>query len=99
LQSMLRIRKESKRAKLLQYAERVWHLTQGSEDIRIEAAIEKTQKFFEQMGVKTRLSDYELGIDNIDTVLKQLESHRMVTLGERRDVTLEVSRKVLELSL
>lgn len=99
LPSMLRVRKESKRAKLLQYAERVWNLTQGSEDIRIEAAIEKTQNFFEQMGVKTRLTDYELGMDNVETVLKQLEAHRMVTLGERRDVTLEVSRKVLELSL
>ncbi|HCN89568.1 MAG TPA: NADH-dependent alcohol dehydrogenase, partial [Oxalobacteraceae bacterium] len=97
--SMLRVRKESKREKLLQYAQRVWNLTQGSEDIRIEAAIAKTQDFFEQMGVKTRLTDYELGIDNIDTVLKQLESHHMVTLGERLDVTLDVSRKVLELSL
>lgn len=99
LPSMLRVRKESKRAKLLQYAQRVWNLTQGSEDVRIEAAIEKTQKFFEQMGVKTRLTDYELDMDNIDTVLKQLEAHRMVNLGERLDVTLEVSRKVLELSL
>ena len=57
------------------------------------------QKFFEQMGVKTRLRDYELGMDSIDMVLKQLESQRMVTLGERLDVTLEVSRQVLELSL
>ena len=99
LPSMLRVRKESKRAKLLQYAQRVWNLTQGSEDVRIEAAIEKTQAFFEQMGVKTRLIDYELGMDDVNTVLKQLEAHRMVTLGERRDVTLDVSRKVLELSL
>jgi NADP-dependent alcohol dehydrogenase len=96
---MLRIRKESKRAKLLQYAARVWDLTDGDEDARVDAAIEKTQGFFEQMGVKTRLGDYALGADSIDAVIKQLESHRMVTLGERRDVTLEVSRKVLELSL
>ena len=99
LPSMLRVRKESKRAKLLQYAQRVWNLTQGSEDIRIEAAIAKTQDFFEQMGVKTRLIDYELGMDDVNTVLTQLEAHHMVTLGERRDVTLDVSRKVLELSL
>jgi len=99
LPSMLRVRKESKREKLLQYAQRVWNLTQGSEDIRIEAAIAKTQDFFEQMGVKTRLTDYELGMDDVETVLKQLEAHRMVTLGERLDVTLDVSRKVLELSL
>jgi len=99
LPSMLRIRKESKRAKLLQYAARVWDLRDGDDDARIDAAIAKTQAFFEQMGVKTRLSAYSLGSEHIDTVLKQLESHRMVTLGERRDVTLEVSRQVLELSL
>ena len=29
----------------------------------------------------------------------KLEAHRMTKLGERRDVTLEVSRKVLELAL
>jgi NADP-dependent alcohol dehydrogenase len=99
LPSMLRVRKDGKRAKLLQYATRVWNLTHGDEDIRINTAIEKTQQFFEQMGVKTRLSDYALGGESIDAVLKQLESHRMVTLGERRDVTLDISRQVLELSL
>ncbi|EGF31784.1 Alcohol dehydrogenase [Oxalobacteraceae bacterium IMCC9480] len=99
LPSMLRVRKEGKRAKLLQYAARVWHLTEGDEDTRIEAAIVKTQEFFEQMGVKTRLSDYDLKAEVVEEVLAQLGAHKMTTLGERRDVTLEVSRKVLELSL
>jgi NADP-dependent alcohol dehydrogenase len=99
LPSMLRIRKEGKRAKLLQYAARVWNLTTGDEDARIDAAIEKTQAFFEQMGVKTRLGDYGVTAENIETVLGQLESHKMTMLGERRDVTLAVSRQVLELSL
>ncbi|HEX7645733.1 MAG TPA: iron-containing alcohol dehydrogenase [Burkholderiaceae bacterium] len=97
LPAMLQVRKQDKRAKLLQYAERIWHLKGGDEDMRIDAAIAKTREFFEHMNVKTRLSDYALGAANIPDVLKQLESHRMVTLGERRDVTLEVSRKVLEL--
>ena len=52
-----------------------------------------------QMGVKTRLRDYDLGAKDIDAVLAVLEKHRMVKLGEHRDVTLEVSRKVLEASL
>jgi NADP-dependent alcohol dehydrogenase len=99
LPGMLKVRKESKRAKLLQYAERVWNLRDGSEDARIDAAIAKTQDFFESVGVQTRLSGYGLGAHVIDPVLKQLEAHRMVTLGERRDVTLDVSRKVLELSV
>ncbi|MEB0136447.1 iron-containing alcohol dehydrogenase [Actimicrobium sp. CCC2.4] len=99
LPSMLRVRKEGKRAKLLQYAARVWQITEGDEDTRIEAAIARTQEFFEQMGVKTRLSDYDLKAEVVEEVLAQLGAHKMTTLGERRDVTLEVSRKVLELSL
>lgn len=99
LPSMLRVRKDAKRAKLLQYAERVWNIRDGSEDERIEAAIARTQAFFEQVGVKTRLGDYQLDATNIDPILAALESHRMVSLGEKRDVTLDVSRKVLEMSL
>jgi NADP-dependent alcohol dehydrogenase len=97
--AMLRIRKQSKRAKLLQYAARVWDLREGEEDARIDMAINKTQAFFEQMGVKTTLSGYGLGAEVIEPVLKQLEQHRMVALGEHRDVTLEVSRAVLTASL
>jgi len=99
LPSMLRVRKESKRAKLLQYAKRVWNIADGDDDSRIEEAIRRTQDFFEQMGVKTRLADYQLGASDIDAIVKHLESHRMVGLGEQRDVTLDVSRKVLELSV
>ena len=97
--SMLRARKDSKRAKLLQFAERVWNLKGGDEDTRIEAAITQMESFFNQMGVKTRLADYQLGAKEIDAVLVVLEKHRMVKLGEHRDVTLAVTRRVLEMSL
>ncbi|MES2070809.1 MAG: iron-containing alcohol dehydrogenase [Pseudomonadota bacterium] len=99
LPSMLRVRKEGKRAKLLQYAERVWDLRDGDEDSRIDAAIARTQEFFEKVGVKTRLGDYSLNAGNIAPILSALENHRMVALGEKRDVTLDVSRQVLEMSL
>jgi NADP-dependent alcohol dehydrogenase len=99
LPSMLQVRKQSKRAKLLQYAQRVWNITEGDEDVRIDQAIQRTRDFFEKMGVKTRLTDYKLGSDSIEPILKHLESHRMISLGEQRDVTLDISRKVLELSI
>lgn len=98
LPGMLRVRKQAKRAKLLQYATRVWNISEGSEEERIEAAIQRTQGFFEQMGVMTRLSDYQLGAQQVDAILKHLENHGMVALGEQRDVTLDVSRKALEAS-
>jgi NADP-dependent alcohol dehydrogenase len=99
LPAMLRVRRDAKRAKLLQYAERVWNIHEGCEDERIDAAIARTEAFFRSVGVGTRLPDYQLGAEAIEPVLKALEAHRMVKLGERRDVTLEVSRKVLELCL
>jgi NADP-dependent alcohol dehydrogenase len=99
LPSMLRVRKDGKRAKLLQYAERVWGIATGSEDDRIDAAIEKTRAFFESLGVKTRLSDYGISKGEIDLLVGQLRAHGMTQLGERQDVTLEVSRKVYEASL
>jgi NADP-dependent alcohol dehydrogenase len=97
--SMLRARKDSKRAKLLQFAERVWDLKGGDEDTRIEAAITRMEEFFAQMGVHTRLSDYGLAAKDIEPVLAALEKHRMVKLGEQRDVTLDVTRKVLQMAL
>lgn len=97
LPGMLRVRKDAKRAKLLQYAARVWNLTEGDEDARIEAAIARTAQFFEQMGVPTTLTGYGLTADAIEPVIKALEEHRMTKLGEHRDVTLEVSRQALSL--
>ncbi|MCC6071815.1 iron-containing alcohol dehydrogenase [Massilia sp. GCM10020059] len=99
LPNMLRARREEKRAKLLQYAERVWGLSGGDEDTRIEAAIARTEQFFASMGVGTRLADYGLGADCVEPVIKALEAHRMTRLGEHRNVTTDVSRKVLEMSL
>jgi NADP-dependent alcohol dehydrogenase len=96
LPAMLRERREAKRAKLLQYAARVWDLVDGDEDARIEAAIVRTEEFFRAVGVATRLSDYGLGKDVVPAVVNALEAHGMTKLGETGEVTLEVSRKVLE---
>ena len=99
LPANLTLRKEKKHAKLLQYAERVWQITAGTEAERIDAAISKTREFFEAMGIKTRLADYDLGQDAVEAVMKQLETHGMVTLGEHKEVTLAMSRQILENSL
>lgn len=99
LPSMMRIRRDAKRAKLLQYAARIWNLDGGDENGRIEGAIVRTEFFIRHMGLKTSLADYGLDHGSIDAVLAALEAHGMTAMGEQRDVTLEVSRKVLEMSL
>ncbi|VFS59808.1 Alcohol dehydrogenase YqhD [Kluyvera cryocrescens] len=89
-------KRDTKRAKLLQYAERVWNITEGSDDARIDAAIAATRSFFEKMGVPTRFSDYGLDGSSIPALLKKLEEHGMTKLGENQDITLDVSRRIYE---
>jgi len=93
---LLQVRKEQKRAKLLQYAERVWHIEKGSEDEKIDLAIRKTREFFESLGIKTRLSEYGVAADKIPVILEQLKSHGLTALSETQDITLEVSQRILE---
>ena len=96
LPSLLKVQRAQKREKLLQYAQRVWHIDAGSEDERIDAAIARTRQFFESLGIATRLSAYDIGRDAVDALIKQLDSHGMRKLGEHQDITLEVSRAILE---
>jgi NADP-dependent alcohol dehydrogenase len=99
LPSVLQERRVQKREKLLQYGERVWGITTGTDDERVTAAIEKTRAFFEQMGIPTRLKDYGLGVKDIDKVISQLEEHGMTQLSEHRDITPVISRRILEAAL
>ncbi len=94
--SLWNVMRDSKREKLLQYGERVLHITEGSEDERINQIIESTRQFFESLGIKTRFSDYGIGADQIDFIINALESHNMTALGEKGEITLDISRKILE---
>ena len=99
LPGMLNARKDAKRAKLLQFAERVWDIRDGDDEARMNAAIERTEAFFVQMGLSTRLSDYGLGAEQIEAVMANLERDGRTKLGEHRDISLDVSRAVLEARL
>ncbi len=99
LPSLLRCTKTAKREKLLQFADRVWHIHTGTEDERIEAAISKTERFFEAMGIATHLSAYDLDAKAVDAVVAQLKAHGMVALGEHSNIDLAMSQKILTLTL
>lgn len=99
LPALLDVQREQKRGKLLQYGERVWNITQGSDDERIDAAIARTRAFFEGLGIPTRLSAYQLGQGAVEAVLTQLAAHGMTSLGEHRDIDLARSRRILEAAL
>ncbi|ARU59283.1 iron-containing alcohol dehydrogenase [Oleiphilus messinensis] len=99
LPAMMKVRRDTKRDKLCQYAERVWNIREGSDEEKISAAIHATEAFFRKMGVPVRLSEVDLGSEAIPTILNQLEKHRMTRLGEHRDIGLDISQRVLETAL
>jgi NADP-dependent alcohol dehydrogenase len=99
LPALLDVRREQKRAKLLQYAERVWHIENGSEEEKVDLAIQKTRELFESLGVKTHLSQYGVGADKIPVIVEQLKTHGLTALSETQDLTLDISQKILERAL
>jgi NADP-dependent alcohol dehydrogenase len=99
LPAVMKVCKEAKREKLLQYAERIWNLTDGDQDTRINRAIELTETFFETMQVPTRLSHIDLGEAEIDGLIEKLTQHGMVKLGEHGNITPDISRQILMMAL
>lgn len=90
------ILKAEKKAKLLQYGQRVWGITEGSEDERVDKIITRTVEFFESVGIKTKLSDYGVKSDTIDLIVDRLEKRGWKAFGDRQLVTPEVVRQILE---
>ena len=99
LPALLEVKKADKLEKLAQYATRVWHITEGTKEEKADKAIAKTREFFESLGVATHLKDYGIGVEAVDTVVKQLKDHGMTQLGEKGDITPEVAREILTRAL
>lgn len=99
LPSLLQIKRQSKQEKLLQYANRVWNIVDGTSDERITMAIARTVGFFESVGVSTRLSSYGIGQEAVAAVLQKLDRQGFVSLGEQKDIDLTMVQKVLAISI
>jgi NADP-dependent alcohol dehydrogenase len=97
---LYRVLRRDKAAKLLQYGERVWGIREGSEEERIEAAIRRTEEFFESLGVPTRLARYD-GVrpETPREVAQRLKQRGMEKLGERGAVAPPVVEEILQRSL
>jgi NADP-dependent alcohol dehydrogenase len=92
--------REFKRAKLLQYAGRVWGVRSGAEDERIDAAIAKTRAFFESVGVPTRFKAYGVnGAEIAPKIAERFAKRGWAGLGESHKVTPESVPVILSHSL
>ncbi|PTN10042.1 iron-containing alcohol dehydrogenase [Mangrovibacterium marinum] len=95
LPGMMDLKRENKEAKLLQYGERIWGINQGTTNERIDAAIAKTVEFFESVGIKTKLPDYDVPSETIGKIAERFEQ-RGYKVGEHGDIGPKEVSEILE---
>ncbi|MDM5067616.1 iron-containing alcohol dehydrogenase [Aeromonas salmonicida] len=99
LPSLLREQATQKQEKLAQFAERVWHSSREDKALRIEEAIIRTEQFFQQMGVGTRLADYGLSESCIPGICSNLKRFGLTALGEQQDIDPDKVARILSHAL
>jgi len=96
LPAVMRHQRVQKRDKLIQYGRRVWGIQDADPEKVIDAAIEKTIRFFESAGNPTKLSAYDIPVADCLIAAERL-SGREGKIGERQDIGREEIEAILRL--
>ncbi len=88
--------KERRTEKMVQFAERVWNITEGDDMSKIDLLIEKTDSFFREMGMLTLLSEHGIGLETIDKIVERFKSRGDERLPLLEDVTLNEIGDILK---
>ncbi|TXE20353.1 iron-containing alcohol dehydrogenase [Psychroserpens burtonensis] len=90
---------EAKKEKLAQYAERVWNITEGSIDDKAYAAIEKTEAFFRELGIDTKLSDYTQDYEGTaEKIAERFTDRGWMGLGEHQSLSPDKVEKIVKMA-
>jgi NADP-dependent alcohol dehydrogenase len=95
LPGIMNIKRKNKKDKILQYGERIWGITSGTNDKKIDKAIEKTVQFFESLGVPTTLPQYDVPEETIVKITTRFQQ-RKSKLGEKADIDYEQVGEILK---
>lgn len=86
--------REQKQGKILQYGERVWGITEGTVEERVEQAIARTREFFASLGLATTLTEAGVPEGVIDTIAERFTKIG-AGYGEAGNVNGEIARQIL----
>ncbi|WP_044397817.1 iron-containing alcohol dehydrogenase [Lacinutrix sp. Hel_I_90] len=90
---------EAKKEKLSQYGERVWNITEGSIDDKAYAAIEKTEAFFHELGIDTKLSDYTKDYEGTaEKIAQRFTDRGWLGLGEHQSLSPDNVEKIVKMA-
>jgi len=90
---------ETKKDKLAQYATRVWGITEGTIEEKAEAAIVKTEAFFQSLDIKTKLSDYTDDFEGTaEKIAERFTQRGWMGLGEHKSLKPADVAKIVAMS-
>jgi len=89
---------EVKKEKLAQYGKRVWNITEGSIDDKAYAAIEKTEAFFHELGIDTKLSDYIKEYEGTAEEISKRFTDRGWKLGEHQALMPKDAEEIVKMA-
>ncbi|MCC8154580.1 MAG: iron-containing alcohol dehydrogenase [Tannerellaceae bacterium] len=84
---------KEKQAKILRLGEVVFNIIEGTPEERMQKTIEQTEGFFRQMGLKTRLSEYNIPESAIDLLVEPVKRMGW-KLGEHVNIDWQVAREI-----
>ena len=94
LPAVMDVMREQKGDKIIQYGERVWGITEGTRDERIDKTIATTEEFFRSLGLATRLSENNIGKEVAEQIVLRFKE-RGTLLGENENIDYLTVEKIL----
>ena len=91
------IDKENKRTKLLQYAQNVFNITLDDENEAISLAKQKTEEFFQSVGMKTKFSDYKIDAEEAAIEVSKRFEERRTVVGVHQNLTPDIVSDILRM--
>ncbi len=91
---LLRVMSEDKKEKILQLGTTVFDIHTNTEDV-----IQAIENLYTSIGVSTNLNDYNIDDKVCEKIIPSLEAHGMSAIGENQNITLDVSKKILEMAM
>lgn len=94
LPGVMHLLRAQKEEKILQLGKNVFGIDSGTIDERIDMTINQIDQFFRSIGIKTKLSEYGLGIDAIAPIVERFKERKW-QLGEAGNIDYEMIEKIL----
>lgn len=90
---------DTKKEKLAQYAERIWNITEGSIDEKAHNAIEKTEAFFHELGINTKLSEYTNDYEGTaENISQRFIDRGWLGLGEHQSLSPDKVAQIVKMA-